>query len=231
MAQNFKIFVLCGGKSGSSTLHSTFINNDFKSLKIHSKLDYIEQFNCDKLFESIDLSAEDKQVFIIDVYRTPIERKISSFFENVQNLIPNWESLPIEELINIFNKDYLNKLEEYHSINEAFKHYNIPNFKNFDFKKKFISVEKDNKVFIKILYKDINNWKNILRHIFNKPIVMTNDNLSNGKNYFKAYQHFKLMYKVPKKYLNKLKKDTEFKIYNSPEDQKEYLDYWNKRLI
>ena len=48
MAQNFKIFVLCGGKSGSSTLHSTFINNGFKSLKIHSKLDYIEQFNCDK---------------------------------------------------------------------------------------------------------------------------------------------------------------------------------------
>lgn len=39
------------------------------------------------------------------------------------------------------------------------------------------------------------------------------------------------MYKVPKKYLNKLKKDKEFKVYNSPEDQKKYLDYWNKRLI
>ena len=51
-----------------------------------------------------------KEIYIIDSYRTPIERKISSFFQNVlsdstQNIIDN------------FNKDYLFYIEEYHSIN------------------------------------------------------------------------------------------------------------------
>ena len=58
-----------------------------------------------------------------------------------------------------------NKIEEYHSINSVLTHYNIPLFKKFDFKNKYIICEKNNKVFIKILYKDIHDWNNILSKI------------------------------------------------------------------
>ena len=39
-------------------------------------------------------------------------------------------------------------------------------------------------------------------------------------------------YKVPKRYLEKvLSKDTEFKIYNTPEEQENYIKKWEARSI
>lgn len=232
MAQNFDVFILCGGKSGSSTLDLSFSKNGFKSLKVHGRLDYIEQFKEDKLFESIELSSTNKRIYIIDVYRNPIERKISSFFQNIDIFVPGWKSKTNEELINIFNKKHIYKLEEYHSINEAFDYFNLPRFKEFDFQKKFNICEFNNKVFIKLLHKNINIWNFILRYIFKKNFIISNNNLSIQKDYYKTYKNFLLLYKVPKKYLNKLKtKDQEFRIYNSPNEQKEYLNYWSDRSI
>lgn len=229
MAQNFDILILCSGKSGSSTLYTSFINNGYNTLKVHSKLDYVEQFKKDKLYESIDLSSQNKKICIIDVYRNPIERKISSFFQNINDFVPDWKVRPIEYLIRKFNNKYIYTLEEYHSINEAFRYYNIPYFKTFDFQKKFNIIEKDNKIFIKILYKDINEWKYILRYIFNKRFIIKNSNLSDTKDYYPTYQEFLEKYKLPKKYLNRLiNKDIEFKVYNTPEEQKEYIDYWKE---
>ena len=232
MAQNFDVFILCGGKSGSSTLELSFIKNGYKSLKVHGRLDYIEQFKEDKLYQSIELSSKNKKTYIIDVYRNPIERKISSFFQNIDTLVSNWKCKSNDELIKIFNKKYIYELEEYHSINEAFEYFNLPKFKEFDFQKKFNIYQHNNKVFIKLLHKNINIWNLILRYIFKKKFIISNDNLSIQKDYYKTYQNFLLIYKVPKKYLNKLKtKDQEFRIYNSPDEQHEYLKYWSDRSI
>ena len=232
MAQNFDVFILCGGKSGSSTLELSFIKNGYKSLKVHGRLDYIEQFKEDKLYQSIELSSKNKKTYIIDVYRNPIERKISSFFQNIDTLVSNWICKSNDELIKIFNKKYIYELEEYHSINEAFEYFNLPKFKEFDFQKKFNIYQHNNKVFIKLLHKNINIWNLILRYIFKKKFIISNDNLSIQKDYYKTYQNFLLIYKVPKKYLNKLKtKDQEFRIYNSPDEQHEYLKYWSDRSI
>ena len=70
----------------------------------------------------------------------------------------------MEELIDIFNSKYVNHLEEYHSINGAMDHYNVEHFTEFDFKKGYVKKEVGNIVFIKILYKDIDNWSNIYKN-------------------------------------------------------------------
>jgi hypothetical protein len=227
MAKIYDVFILCGGKCGSTSLSSSFNKFGYKTLKVHGKLDYINQFHEDKLYETIDLSCSKKPVIIIDVYRTPIERKISSFFQNINSYVPDWKSKSTEQLVTEFNNNYLYKLEEYHSINEAFENYNIPNFTEFNFQKCFNLLKKDNKFFIKLLYKDISKWQHILRLIFNKNFTITKNNLSNKKDYYTSYQHFLLKYKVPKKYLELLTKDKEFAIYNSLEDQVSYFEYWN----
>jgi hypothetical protein len=52
-------------------------------------------------------------------------------------------------------------------------------------------------------------------------------NISDEKEYATIYKEFKAMYKVPKKYLeNNLSNDNEFKIYNTIEEQKEYIEKW-----
>ena len=229
MTTIYDVFILCGGKCGSSTLSSSFQKLGYKTLKVHGKLDYINQFKEDKLYECINNSSKHKPVIIIDVYRTPIERKISSFFQNIQYYIPDWQSKSIEQLILEFNNKYLYVLEEYHSINEAFDYYQISHFHEFDEKKNYNLLKKDNKIFIKLLYKDIQKWNKILTLIFNQPFVITKDNLSNQKDYYKTYQQFLSKYKVPKSYFDKLVKDKEFKIYNTKEEQVSYLEYWNLR--
>jgi len=229
MINIYNVFILCGGKCGSSTLSSSFQKLGLKTLKVHGKLDYINQFKEDKLYECINNSCKHSPVIIIDVYRTPIERKISSFFQNIHINIPDWKSKSIDHLINEFNNKYLNIIEEYHPINEAFINYKIPFFNGFNFKKRFNLIRKDNKIFIKLLYKDIQKWNKILTLIFNQPFVITKDNLSNQKDYYKTYQQFLSKYKVPKSYFDKLVKDKEFKIYNTKEEQESYLEFWNLR--
>jgi hypothetical protein len=223
------IFVFCGGKSGSCTLHETFKKNNYDSIKVHSNQEYqIKYGNTYTIFDIINITCNKyNNVYIIDSYRTPIERKISSLFENINTHLPNYKNLSIHEIIDFFNNNLLHILEEYHSINEVFKYYNLQLFNSFDFEKKYNIVKYDNKIFIKLLFKDINIWNQILSNIFNKEITIVNSNLSNNKDQYNLYKLFLDNYKVPKKYIKDiLINDNEFKIYNTLEEQKNYIEYW-----
>ena len=137
----YDIFVYCGGKCGSLTLHNTFLNNNYRTIHLHSNSYYKEVLNNkEDIYKIIDLSSKHKEkIYIIDSYRTPIERKISSFFQNIKLYLPNYKIISIEELIKFFNKNLLYNIEEYHSINEVLLHYNIPLWENFDFLKRLKS--------------------------------------------------------------------------------------------
>jgi len=226
---NLECIILCSGKCGSASLEKTMKNNNYRVIRTHGKEDFIGQFKYDGLINSINLSSNNKNLYLIDSYRTPIERKISSFFQNINIHIPNYKSKSVEELINIFNTKYINNLEEYHSINDILDEYNVEHFKNFDFQKGYVIKKKDNLIFIKLLFKDIQNWDGILSEIFGKKINIYKDNLSTNKRYHNIYQQFKRKYKVPKTYIdNILKNDKEFKIYNTEKEQELYINNWLK---
>ena len=226
----FNVFVLCGGKCGSSTLLQTFKQNNYDVIKIHNNTNY-RAFtgNTNSIFDVIDLSCKHyKNVYIIDVYRTPIERKMSSLFANINIHIPNYNELSINEISAKFNDlEFLKRLENYHSIDAALTHYNLPLFDTFDFDKKYVMVKQDNKIFIKLLFKDIQNWNIILSEIFKTPIIMHNANLTKNKQIYNLYNQFKDNYKVPKEYVTQLSEtDKAFKIYNTEQEQKMYIQKW-----
>ena len=110
----YEVFIYCGDKCGSSTLNSTFVNNNYNIIKIHNNNNYklLHKRKEQSIFELIDSSLSVfENVYIIDSYRDPIERKISSFFENITRLLPNYESLTLEEIIIFFNNNMLNLIE------------------------------------------------------------------------------------------------------------------------
>jgi len=218
--------VFCSGKTGGSTLTKTIRNNNMSCIHLHN-------FNCNGLSDNMDfdISKENiiniinnsKKIYIIDSYRLPIERKISSFFQNLEFFVPNYQNISVEELINIFNTNYINTIEDYHSINLIMDEYNIERFKQFNFKERYNIKEHNNIVFIKILFKDINEWSTILSNIFKKNIIVEKENINNNE----LYKNFKLKYKVPKTYIdNILKNDKEFKIYNTENEQELYIQKW-----
>jgi hypothetical protein len=236
---NLDIIVYCGGKCGSSTLHNTFKKNGFKSYKIHTN-NYFKYLcntfkkDTDKsIFDVIDFNIkQEKNIYIIDSYRNPIERKISSFFQNIHKHITDNNNKKIEELIKIFNEKFLYELEENESIDEVMKHYGLDTFTNFDFNNKYNIVKKNNLIFIKIRFNDICEWSNILSTIFEKNIEIYNSNLTNTKPINKLYNIFKEHYRVPEKYLNEyLINNVDFNIYNTEDEKNKYINYWKNKII
>jgi len=192
------IIVYCGGKCGSSTLTNTFLNNNFKCYSTHDKKYFEYVCKCTNqdigktIYDVIDFNlTKNKKLYIIDSYRTPIERKISSFFQNIELYIPDYKTKSINDIITIFNTNCLFNTENYHSIDEVMLHYGLDIFTDFNFEKKYNIKEKDNLVFIQIRFNDINEWSEILSNIFNKKIEIYNDNLSENKDYINLYKEFK----------------------------------------
>jgi hypothetical protein len=230
----FNVFVFCSGKCGGTTLANTFSKNGYTTTHLHGlkcKGNFNSNIDVNKSIETLDNSCKQyKNVYIIDSYRTPIERKISSFFQHIKTHIPNYTDLSVQEIISWFNNNLLYNIETYESINQILNYYNIPLFDRFNFDKKYNITKKDNKIFIKLLFKDINNWDKILSEIFEKPIIIHNSNLTENKPINDLYVKFKNEYKVPKDYIiNYLPKDKEFKIYNTEKNQKAYIEDWLKK--
>ena len=234
LINKIQVFVYCGGKCGSSSLQST-LKQYYNTLHVHSNNEFYltTKQKSISIFNVINKNSRtNDKIYIIDSYRTPIERKISSFFENIQVHLPNYKEYKLRDLIHYFNIAHIYNLEEYHSIDEILTHYKLPLFNTFDFEKKYNLLVYKNINFIKIRFNDIDNWCNILSNIFNRPINVKKDNMSENKDYAQLYNNFKKVYYLPQLYYNiSLPNDTNFKIYNSKDEQQEYYDKWKERLL
>ena len=227
---NIDVFVIAGGKCGSTTLKSSFDYNGFRCIKSHAPSCFIKQFGYNGFYKTIEMVARTRYIFVIDAYRTPIERKLSSFFHNGDKKHKDFNQLSLSELTNIFNREYLYTVEEYHIMNDIFNKYKIPRFTTFPHNKQIKIKTHKNIVFIKLLYKNIQNWESQLRKIFGNRFKIMKANMSNEKPYHTKYKRFLAKYKVHNEYLdNNLVNDAEFKLYNSPQDQQEYIAMWKTK--
>jgi len=234
--KNIQVFVYCGGKCGSMTLTKT-MKQYFSTIHLHNNEYFPIEYKLNNKFSIFDVIDYNKNnydnIYIIDSYRTPLERKISSFFNNIDTLhLPNYKKCKLRDIIHFFNKNKLYELEEYHPIDEVMTYYNVDCFDTFDFNKGYNIKIKDNIHFIKIRFNDIDKWSNILSEIFNMKINILSENISENKEYHKIYDNFKKFYYVPNKYFtNILQNDINFKIYNTKEEQQEYYKKWEQRLL
>lgn len=196
------VIVLSGGKTGSSTLHSS-INNIFNSIHTHDNSHFINNTDtsCKSLFEHIDVN---NIKYIFTIYRSTFERKISGFFEcfenpNSYNKIYNiptsldYDNTNINYIYDLFVNNLLfNDFENYESIFELYNFNNelIPkNFFNYNKKYGVIDFNKQCKIIV-LRFLDINLWDDIIYNITNKKIQIINSNLSSKKPYYKLYTQF-----------------------------------------
>jgi len=231
---NIQVFVYCSRKCGSMSLTKT-LNQYFNAFHVHNQKDFEDFYGEHKytIFDVIDYNAKiNKNIYIIDVYRTPIERKISSFFQSIDEHFPYYKRYNTKTLIKYFNCGYIYSLEEYQSIDEIMKYYDVPLFTHFDFEKGYNIVTKNNIHFIKLRFNDIKRWDSILSDIFNMNIRVAPDNISAFKEYSSAYKSFKKYYYIPNDYYHDiLPNDINFRIYNTEEEQKNYIEKWKERLL
>ena len=172
-----------------------------------------------------------KNVYVIDIYRTPIERKFSEFFEKISpyhfnNTEENINNYTIKRVTERFNKVF-----PYLALGDHFiDKYNIPVPESFDNINNFLLIKNNNISYIKLRLKDSDKWGKILSEILSTEIIIISDYETNNKIIGKLYSKFKNEYKLPTNYFDIIKNDKFLQFYYSQEERNSYLSLWSKKI-
>lgn len=239
------ILVYCIPKVGSTSLISSIrLSASDKFAVFHTHTDTVlkslEPQNNNVFYSDIvqngyffnENTQKHRKIYVIDIYRPSIERKISDFFQELCSLhfFNNEENIvnyPIDKIIKRFN-DIYPYLEDSDYYNEK---YNIENhLTQFDFDKKYMLYEKNNIFYIKLRLKDSHLWGNILSNILETKIEYIIDYETKNKDIGNLYEIFKKEYKLPLNFFQKMEQCKYLKYYYNDAERFEYLSNWYNKL-
>jgi hypothetical protein len=230
------IFIYTPPKVGSTTLVTSLrvsLGRTYNIIHIHDDimLNVLTGFNVG-VNDLIHYCASiNKNVFVFDVYRSPVERKISEFFEKISpyhfnNSEENISHYNIKRITHRFNKIYPHLAKDEH----YFDKYNIEEPIPFNFDKKY-TIQIINKIkYVKIRLIDSHNWGKILSEILQINIVLINDYQTINKNIGDLYKRFKEEYRLPSNYYEMLKNDKYLQFYYSEQERNRYFEEWKNKL-
>jgi hypothetical protein len=233
---NNYIFIYTPPKVGSTTLVSSLrvsLGNTFNIIHIHDEvmmqvLTGIKGVSINQLIEYI--AKNGNNVWVIDIYRLPIERKMSEFFEKLSDLhFNNTESnvvkYDIKRVIVRFNElfPHLSNSDHY------FDKYKIE-VPPFDFLTKY-SIQTCKRIkYIKLRLMDSKMWGNILSEIMNTKIVILTDYNTSDKSIGEFYNKFKKAYMLPTNLFELIKNCKYLNFYLNAAEKSAYLKSWESRL-
>jgi len=236
--QNKLIFVYSAPKVGSTSIVSSlriFGSDKFSVIHIHDEemLKVLGHVNGITVNEIILYNKYlGKTVYVIDVYRSPIERKMSAYFEKIgayhfNNTDEKVNTYNLQKIILRFNKIFPHLATGDHFIDK----YNITVPSEFDYNKKYLLVQQNGISYIKLRLKDSALWGPILTNIFGSRICIVKDYESSHKSIKDLYLAFKNAYNVPQNLLNDIVKCKYLKYFYSPDEIAEYFNQWSSKSI
>lgn len=232
------IFIYSAPKVGSTSLVSTFRvfgAHALNVIHVHDErmLEAIVGVKnvsiCDLIYYTQKILGH--EVYVVDVYRTPIERKMSTFFEKIalfhfNTIPPRMNTYPMIKLIRRFNKLFPHIGEGDWFLDK----FNIPVPDMFDADAGYISVSKMGVTFIKLRLADCDKWPTILTTIFGIPIkTVITDYEGQGKIIKDVYSSFKDQYLIPRHFLRTIEQSRDFVYYMSEMERDAYISKWTKK--
>jgi len=234
-SSNF-IFIYTPPKVGSTTLVTSLrvsLGKSYNIIHIHDDvmLNVLTGLNI-KVNDLIEyIVKQGHNIFVIDVYRTPVERRMSEFFEKLSpyhfnNTEDNIVKYNLQRITKRFNNlyPYLGLEDHY------FDKYNIVNPIAFDFQKKYTIQQINGVKYIKLRLNDASLWGGILTEILNTKIVIIHDYQTKNKEIGELYSRFKNSYLLPTNYFEELKSDKYLSFYFSEEERRQYFNEWANKL-
>ena len=231
------IFVFVPPKVGSTSLVSSirlWASHKFNVLHIHNEimLKVLYDIQGITVNEMIEYNKSlGKQVYVIDVFRSPIEHKMSAFFETLSSFhfntpIEQLKKFKVEKLIQRFNSIF-----PYIANNDYYREkYGLDTVVPFDFDKKYILQRKNDINYIKLRLRDSNEWDKILSGLLNTEIRIVKDYETENKPIKDIYKAFKDKYRLPANLLELAKNSESLNHYYSEEERSQYFESWNTKI-
>ena len=172
-----------------------------------------------------------RKIYLIDIYRSPIEQKISEFFEDISlyhfnNLEDNIINYDINKLIKRFNDIFIYIGNEDYYVSR----YKLTKPTYFDFDKKYIIHTNNNVTYIKLRLIDVKYWGLILSDLLNTQIIIVPDYETKNKKIGLLYDTFNKKYKIPINYYNDICNCKLLKYYYNENERNEYLNKWKNKI-
>ena len=234
------IFVYCPPRVGSTSLVSSLRlsgSHIYKVLHIHDEemLRIVGKIKDVTVMDIINYNESlGREIFVFDIYRDPIERKMSEFFGKLASFHFNAEINEIENYCMERLSKRFNNIFPYIGKDDHFLEKYVPIFNDiperFDFSKKVLHIKKNNINFLKIRLRDYENWNNILSPILKINIYPIVDNRRVTLELKDLYTKFKNEYKIPTNLFDIVKNDKSFTYYLSPEEGFNYVKKYKNRL-
>lgn len=233
------VFMYSAPKVGSTSIVSSlrlFGLDKLSIIHIHDEemlkvLKHIENITINELI--LYNAYLKKEVYVINVYRSPIERKISAFFEKIgayhfNNTDQKVNTYDVSKVIHRFNNIFPHIALGDHFLDK----YNVEYPSTFDYLNKYLLVKQHNISYIGLRLKDSLSWDSILTSIFGFPICIVKDYESTNKPIKDLYNLFKANYRIPKNLLDTIMDCKYLKYYYSREELDEYYNMWlNKSTL
>jgi hypothetical protein len=231
--QNKLIFVYSAPKVGSTSIVSSFRIFGIEKLDIihihdEEMLHVLAKIKDITINEIILFNKYlGKEIYVINVYRSPIERKISAFFEKIGSYHFNVDDSEVNKynvtkVINRFNNIFPWIGNGDHFIDK----YNIQIPERFDVINQYLLVTENGIKYITLRLKDSNEWGRILTRIFGFNICTIKDYETSNKPIKDLYNKFKLHYRIPVNLLNYVINDKYLKYYYSQYEINNYYNEW-----
>jgi hypothetical protein len=228
------VFVYTVPKVGSTSIVSSlrlFASKTFAIIHIHDEIMLKVLTHIDNIsINDIILFNKNlgKEVYVINVYRSPIERKISTFFEKISphhfnNIEIDINSYNVNKVINRFNNIFPWLGEDGDHLLDVYG-INVPD--HFDYENKYMVVKENDITYISLRLCDSDKWGKILTNIFRTEIRIIKDYESSKKTIKDLYESFKQNYRIPINLLNDVMKDKYLSYYYSSDELTIYYNQW-----
>jgi hypothetical protein len=228
------IFVYCPPKVGSTSLVSylrIYLNHAYTIFHIHddSTLRVLYKITGVTVNDLIQYNASlGVQVYVIDVFREPIERKMSHYFEELESLHFN----NAESKINHYDVAKITK-----RFNQVFPFIGVSDYYANVYHKTGtelttssetrIGITSDKNVtYVKLRLRDSKEWGSILSRLFRSEVVVLPDHETTKKPLGELYTRFKEQYKIPRNLFDLVLKDTSLNKYLTGKEQFDYIAKW-----
>jgi hypothetical protein len=225
------IFVYTPPKVGSTTLVSSIrlsASYKFSVVHVHDEamlyvLNGITDITINELIKYNKYIG--RNVYVIDVYREPLERKMSEFFDKLSsfhfnNVAEKINKYNVNRLIARFNNIFnhiANGDHYFDKMTDVFKP------ETFDFENKYLIQKVFDISYIKLRLRDSAQWGRILSGLLGAEITIINDYETDKTPLKELYQGFKAAYKTPSNYITQIENCRYFKYYLSRDEQVAYI--------